>query len=79
MVERYLTPVLALAGGEPIVAIVERYLVNDRSIEITARELAVHPNTVRHRLGRFEEIIQRSPRITEAIVEIWWALQRRRI
>jgi DNA-binding PucR family transcriptional regulator len=39
----------------------------------------VHPNTVRQRLAKFEDITQRSLRDTEAIVEIWWALQRRHI
>ncbi|RJQ81924.1 PucR family transcriptional regulator [Amycolatopsis panacis] len=79
LLQRYLEPVLALPGGEAIVKTVERYLVNDRSVDITARELAIHPNTVRQRLGRFENTTQRSLRDTEAVVELWWALQRRHL
>jgi DNA-binding PucR family transcriptional regulator len=45
----------------------------------TARELGVHVNTVRHRLNRFEEATGRSLHETEAIVEVWWALQRQQL
>ncbi|MEY4060444.1 MAG: hypothetical protein RIQ31_106, partial [Actinomycetota bacterium] len=34
-----------------------RYLETGRSLETTARELFVHPNTVRYRLKRISEII----------------------
>ncbi|NKF34603.1 PucR family transcriptional regulator, partial [Pseudomonas sp. BGM005] len=33
------------------------YLDNGRSLEATARELFVHPNTVRYRLKRVSEVI----------------------
>ena len=35
------------------------YLDNGRSLEATARELFVHPNTVRYRLKRISELIGR--------------------
>jgi len=35
----------------------------------------VHVNTVRHRLGRFDEITGRSMRGVETLIEVWWALQ----
>ncbi len=38
----------------------ERYLGNDRNVEVTAKDLEVHPNTVRQRLDRFEEATDRS-------------------
>jgi DNA-binding PucR family transcriptional regulator len=77
MVDRYIQPILALSAGDSILKTVERYLVNDRSVDITARELTVHPNTVRQRLAKFEDVTQRSLRDTEVVVEVWWALQRR--
>ncbi|MCW2978861.1 MAG: PucR-like helix-turn-helix protein [Solirubrobacterales bacterium] len=77
MVERYVSPVLALSGGEAVLTTVESYLANDCNAETTAAGLEVHPNTVRHRLGRFEEATGRSLRATETLVEIWWALERR--
>ena len=57
---------------------VEHYLANDSNVETTAAALDVHPNTVRHRLARFEEATGRFLRATETLVEFWWAAQRRR-
>jgi hypothetical protein len=76
MMDRYVRPVLAHSGGDAILTTVERYLINDRSVDITARELTLHSNTVRQRLAKFEDLTQRSLRDTEAVVELWWALQR---
>src|SRR3954447_3051979 len=78
MVARYVEPVLNITGGDTVLATTERYLGNDRNIEITAKDLEVHPNTVRQRLDRFEEATGRSLRETETIAEVWWALNRRR-
>jgi hypothetical protein len=79
MLARYVDAVLALPAGPDILATAERFLANDRSVDLTAKDLDVHPNTVRHRLERFEEITGRSLRETETLVELWWALQRRRL
>jgi hypothetical protein len=79
MLRRYVDAVLAVPAGPDILATAERYLANDRSVDLTAKDLDVHPNTVRHRLERFEEITGRSLRDTETLVELWWALQRRRL
>jgi DNA-binding PucR family transcriptional regulator len=79
MLTRYVDAVLALPAGSAILDTAERYLANDRSVDLTAKDLDVHPNTVRHRLERFEEITGRSLRETETVVELWWALQRRRL
>ena len=79
MITRYINPVLNITGGETVLATTERYLENDRNIDVTAKDLAVHPNTVRQRLDRFEEATGRSLRETETVVEVWWALQRRRL
>ena len=40
-----------------LVATLWSYLDNGRSLEATARELFVHPNTVRYRLKRISEVI----------------------
>jgi hypothetical protein len=79
MLTRYIQPVLNITGGENVLATTERYLGNDRNIEITAKDLEVHPNTVRQRLDRFEEATGRSLRETETLAEVWWALNRRRL
>jgi hypothetical protein len=50
-----------------------------RNVEVTAKDLQVPPNTVRQRLDRFGEAAGRSLRETETVVEVWWALERRRL
>ena len=60
-----LTAVLLLAGtgcavqpgGSPPAATYVTVIDNGRSLEATARELFVHPNTVRYRLKRVSEVI----------------------
>ncbi|MEA2471063.1 MAG: hypothetical protein QOE38_2062 [Thermoleophilaceae bacterium] len=79
MTARYITTVLGITGGDVVLATTERYLENDRNVDATAKDLQVHPNTVRQRLDRFEEATGRSLRETETVVEVWWALQRRRL
>jgi DNA-binding PucR family transcriptional regulator len=79
MVRRYLEPLEATTGGDAVLATVERFLDNDGNAEVTARELGVHVNTVRHRLSRFEEASGRSLRATETLAEVWWAFQHRHL
>jgi hypothetical protein len=79
MLARYVEPVEAVAGGPAILTTIERYLANDRSVDLTAKDLGVHNNTVRHRLERFEETTGQTLRETETLVELYWALEHRRI
>jgi DNA-binding PucR family transcriptional regulator len=48
-------------------------------VDDTARALHVHPNTLRHRLRRFEETTGTTLRDPRHMVELWWALERRRL
>jgi DNA-binding PucR family transcriptional regulator len=41
--------------------------------------LHVHPNTLRHRLRRYEQATGASLRRQADLVELWWALERRRL
>jgi hypothetical protein len=79
MLTRYVEPVQAVAGGATILTTVEHYLANNRSVDLTSKDLGVHPNTVRQRLDRFEQLTGRSLRETETLVELHWALEHRRI
>lgn len=63
-------------AGRTILDTVVRHLANERRLDVTAGELHVHVNTVRHRLQRFEALTGRRLRDTEALVEVWWALTR---
>ena len=55
LVERVYRPLQAHSAD--LVATLWSYLDNGRSLEATARELYVHPNTVRYRLKRVSEVI----------------------
>jgi DNA-binding PucR family transcriptional regulator len=48
-------------------------------VEDTARSLHVHANTLRHRIRRFEEATGASLRDPRHLVELWWALEHRRL
>lgn len=55
LVERIYRPLQSHSAD--LVATLWAYLDNGRSLEATARELFVHPNTVRYRLKRVSEVI----------------------
>ncbi|WP_405010052.1 PucR family transcriptional regulator [Kitasatospora sp. NBC_01539] len=54
------------------------YLDCDQGVQETARRLAVHPNTVRYRVNRFQTLTGLDLRRTEDLVTAWWLLNRRR-
>ncbi|GAB7028818.1 hypothetical protein JCM4914_02790 [Streptomyces platensis subsp. malvinus] len=58
---------------------VAAYLGQGMRLEAAARALYVHPNTLRNRLRRFEEITGTSLRDPADLAEVWWALTHRRI
>ena len=79
IVRRIIDPVLA--QGKPAATFletVERYLENDLRLELTAEQMFLHVNTVRYRLRRFEELTGASLRHVDDLVQVWWALRRRR-
>jgi hypothetical protein len=74
LVRRYLEP---LAGSQAEIAASLRALFEcDMHIERAAEQLFVHPNTLRYRIGRFEEITGANLRSPRSSFEVWWALQR---
>lgn len=80
LLKRYLEPLRALRGsGEEIAETVAAFLRAGMRVEDTARAGFVHPNTVRHRLRRFEQVTKSDLRRTQDIVGIWWALERRKL
>ncbi|MFF7331991.1 helix-turn-helix domain-containing protein [Streptomyces sp. NPDC008150] len=54
------------------------YLECDQDVGEVARRLAVHPNTVRYRVNRFQQLTALDLRRTEDLVISWWLLNRRR-
>lgn len=80
LLERYVRPLEAKgASAQAILETVERYLANNGRIDKTAQEMYLHTNTVRYRLGRFEELTGACLRDIDGLIEVWWALQRRRL
>jgi hypothetical protein len=80
LLRRVIDPVLAHGRtGEAVLETVVRYLDNDLRLEVTAAELFLHVNTVRYRLRRFEELSGMSLRRVDDLVQVWWAIQRRRL
>jgi hypothetical protein len=74
LLRRYLEP---LAGSQAEIAASLRVLFeSDMHVERAAEKLFVHPNTLRYRIGRFEEITGANLRSPRSALEVWWALQR---
>jgi len=77
VLRRYITPLLDRGDvGRDVLRTVWRYLDHGGRIEATATELHLHPNTVRYRLGRFEQLTHCSLRGCDARFEAWWGLRR---
>jgi DNA-binding PucR family transcriptional regulator len=76
LVQRRLAPLLTVQRfGESLIQTLRAYLSNGTRIETTAQQLVLHPNTLRHRLRRIEELTGSDLTNTEQLFEIWWALR----
>src|SRR3954452_22571343 len=75
--ERHLAPIRGL--GMELEDTLRTYLDLGMRIDDTARALHVHANTLRHRLRRFEQATGANLRDPRVVVELWWALERRRL
>ncbi|MFF0609770.1 PucR family transcriptional regulator [Nocardia tengchongensis] len=78
LAHRYLDP---LGDGEAARTLIEtaaRFLDAGMRVDATAERLTVHPNTVRYRLARFEELAGTDLRSAGTALQIWWAIQHRR-
>lgn len=75
---RYLAPLGDTGSAAEIADTLQAYLEEDRHVARTAERLFVHPNTVRYRIRRFEELTGVSLRGNSTVVfEILWALAHR--
>ena len=79
-VSRYLEPLAGMGRhGTELETTLRAWIDHGMRIEDTARVLHVHPNTLRHRLRRFEETTDANLRRASDVMELWWALERRRL
>lgn len=69
-------PVRDQAGGEEILVSVREWLAAGMRVDPAAERLFVHPNTVRYRLRRYQELTGAELAETEDAFRVWWALQR---
>jgi hypothetical protein len=77
---RYLEPLAGLGRlGAELEETLRTWFDQGMRVDETARALHVHPNTLRHRLRRFEETTGTTLRDPRHLVELWWALERRRL
>jgi PucR C-terminal helix-turn-helix domain len=78
--ERHLEPLAALGRlGAELEDTLRVWFEQEMRIEETAKALHVHPNTLRHRLRRFEEATGANLRRPADLIELWWALERRQL
>ncbi|MEV0467218.1 helix-turn-helix domain-containing protein [Nocardia tengchongensis] len=78
LAHRYLDP---LGDGEAARTLIEtaaQFLDAGMRVDVTAERLTVHPNTVRYRLARFEELANTDLRSAGTALQVWWAIQHRR-
>ncbi|WP_194853032.1 CdaR family transcriptional regulator [Nocardia sp. SYP-A9097] len=75
---RYLDPVGVGEQARIFIETVEVYLDAGRRVDLTAARLIVHPNTIRYRLTRFEELTGADLRAAHTVLLVWWAIQYRR-
>jgi DNA-binding PucR family transcriptional regulator len=77
---RYLEPLAGLGRlGAELETTLRAWFDLEMRVEETAKSLHIHPNTLRHRLRRFEEATGATLRDPRDLVELWWALERRRL
>jgi len=78
LVGRYLQSLPTLRGlAAEIEDSLRVFLRAGMRVETAARELFIHPNTLRHRLRRFEAATHCDLSNIEDLFGIWWALERR--
>lgn len=76
--ERLLEPLrgYAEAGGKvDLIASLRSYLAHHGQWQPAAQELGVHRHTLRYRIGRVEEILDRSLSSPQTRMDLWFALQ----
>ncbi|WP_249011604.1 CdaR family transcriptional regulator [Conexibacter sp. DBS9H8] len=79
LTRRYLAPLEQAGAGLDLLRTLDAFLSAGQRVEAAARALVIHPNTLRYRLARFEELTGRSFREPETAFELWWALERHRL
>lgn len=73
---RYLAPRCADPLPPEVIATIGTFFAADMNVERAAAKMALHSNTVRNRIARFEDRTGANLRDVGTAMEVWWALQR---
>jgi hypothetical protein len=73
--QRFIEPLEAARSTAELTASLRAYFDSGQHIERAAERLFVHPNTLRYRIGRFEELTGANLRDPVVAFEVWWALE----
>jgi hypothetical protein len=73
---RYIDPLDATPSAEEVKTSLRAYFACGMHVERASERLFVHPNTLRYRIGRFEQLAGVSLRDPASAFEVWWALER---
>lgn len=73
---RYLQPVVHVESLPELLGTIRTYFACGMHIDRAAKQLFLHPNTLRNRIGKFEELTGARLRDPTVAIEVWWALQR---
>lgn len=80
LVDQYLRPLAAeKRAAELLESTLREFLDRGMRVDKTAQALFIHPNTLRNRLHRIEQLTGARFDCIDDVVGIWWALERRRI
>jgi purine catabolism regulator len=64
-----------LRDHPPLLETLVAYLSADQNVNVAAEALHVHPNSLRYRLGRVEELLGRSVRSPATLADLYVAIR----
>ncbi|MGX1808176.1 PucR family transcriptional regulator [Nocardia sp. NPDC055321] len=78
LTRRYLDPLGDAEQARTLIETTESFLDTGMRFETTAERLGLHPNTIRYRIGRFEELAGIDLKSANTALRVWWAIKHRR-
>lgn len=71
---RYVQPLVDVRAVPGLLNAIRAYFACGMHVDRAARQLHIHPNTLRHRISRFEELTGADLSDLTVAMEVWWAL-----
>ncbi|MGH4024077.1 MAG: PucR family transcriptional regulator [Pseudonocardiaceae bacterium] len=73
---RYLQPMVDMESLPELLGAIRTYFACGMHVDRAAKQMFLHPNTLRNRISKFEELTGANLRDPTVAIEVWWALQR---